>query len=307
MSSNYTTEVVASLYLNLLKKTITRYTTPENFAPYEVRKGEIRKFFFSILKVLLVSSKELEIVRRLTFNPKDRFDGRDRPTEALTMIGIRRLNNLEKCLVDVLNEGVPGDIIETGVWRGGACVFARAVLKAYGCTERKVWVADSFKGLPSPNPKLFPLDVGCNLWSNPKLSISLEEVKKNFAKYDLLDDQVQFLVGWFRDTLPKAPIERLAVMRLDGDMYESTMDSLTYLYPKLSLCGYIIIDDYFAPACRKAVEDYRNKNGITDKIHTIDWSGVFWKKTKTCTNIDSCPSPYEGASGSIHNEQEGNA
>ncbi len=281
MSSNYTTEVVATLYLNLLKKTITRYTTPETFAPYEARKGKIRKFFFSILKVLIISSKDLEIVRRLTFNPKDRFDGHDRPAEALTMIGIRRLNNLEKCLVDVLNEGVPGDIIETGVWRGGACIFARAVLKAYGCTERKVWVADSFKGLPSPNPELFPLDVGCNLWRNPKLSISLEEVKKNFAKYDLLDDQVQFLVGWFRDTLPKAPIERLAVMRLDGDMYESTMDSLTYLYPKLSLSGYIIIDDYLAiPACRKAVEDYRNKNGITDEIHTIDWSGVFWKKTK---------------------------
>jgi O-methyltransferase/demethyldecarbamoylnovobiocin O-methyltransferase/8-demethyl-8-(2,3-dimethoxy-alpha-L-rhamnosyl)tetracenomycin-C 4'-O-methyltransferase len=70
-------------------------------------------------------------------------------------------------------------------------------------------------------------------------------------------------------------------MRLDGDMYESTMDALTCLYPKLSLCGYIIIDDYFAPACRKAVEDYRNNNGITDKIHSIDWSGAFWKKTTT--------------------------
>lgn len=281
MSSNITTETVASLYLNLLKKSITRYITPENFAPYEARKGKIRKFLLSILKVLIISSKKLEIVRRLTFNPKDRYDGRDRPTEALTMIGMRRLNNLEKCLVDVLNEGVPGDIIEAGVWRGGACVFARAVLKAYGCTERKVWVADSFKGLPSPNPELFPHDEGCNLWSNPKLSISLEEVKKNFANYDLLDDQVQFLVGWFSDTLPKAPIERLAVMRLDGDMYESTMDSLTYLYPKLSICGYIIIDDYLAiPACRKAVEDYRSQNGITDEIHTIDWSGVFWKKTK---------------------------
>ena len=223
------------------------------------------------------------------------------------MIGIRRLDNIERCLVDVLNEGIPGDFIETGVWRGGACVFARAVLKAYGCTERKVWVADSFKGLPSPNPKLFPLDVGCNLWSNPKLSISLEEVKKNFANFDLLDDQVQFLVGWFCDTLPKAPIECLAVMRLDGDMYESTMDSLTYLYPKLSLCGYIIIDDYFAPACRKAVEDYRNNNGITDEIHTIDWSGAYWKKTKTCTNVGSCPGPYEGASDSIQNKQEENA
>jgi O-methyltransferase len=86
-----------------------------------------------------------------------------------------------------------------------------------------------------------------------ELAVSLEQVKANFDRYGLLDDQVRFLKGWFRDTLPVAPIERLAVLRLDGDMYESPMDTLVNLYPKLSEGGYVIVDDYGAiPACRQA-------------------------------------------------------
>lgn len=278
MPPKYTNELSASLYLDLMKKTLTRYTTPEKFAPYEAQRGNIRKIFFFILKKF-ISSKDIEVVHRLAFDPKERYEGRDRPPEALTMIGIYRLNNLEKCLINVLNKGIPGDFIEAGVWRGGASIFARAVMKAYGCNDRKIWVADSFQGLPPPNPELFPLDEGCKLWRNQKLAISLDEVKRNFAQYDLLDDQVQFLEGWFRDTLPKAPIEHLAIIRLDGDMYESTMDSLQYLYPKLSKGGFLVVDDYYAiPACRNAVDDYRKKNGITDKILTIDWSGMYWKR-----------------------------
>jgi len=90
---------------------------------------------------------------------------------------------------------------------------------------------------------------------------------------------VRFLKGWFRDTLPAAPIERLAVLRLDGDMYQSTMDTLVNLYPKVSQGGYVIVDDYGAiPACRQAVNDYRAANGITEEIRDIDWTGIFWQK-----------------------------
>jgi O-methyltransferase len=262
----------------LIKKVLTRYIAPETYAPYEVRKGKIRRAFFSLLKGF-VGSKDLEIVRRVSFNTNDRIEGRDRPSEAVTMIGLRRLDNLETCITNVLREDVPGDLIETGVWRGGASIFMRSVLKAYGCTNRTVWVADSFKGLPPPKTDRFPADAGNDLWKSSKLVISLEEVKENFARYDLLDRQVRFLVGWFCDTLPTAPIKRLAVARLDGDMYESTMDALRSLYPKVSTGGYLIIDDYWCvPACSKAVEDYRKENGITEEIHRIDWSGVYWKK-----------------------------
>jgi Macrocin-O-methyltransferase (TylF) len=111
--------------------------------------------------------------------------------------------------------------------------------------------------------------------------VSLEEVKANFAKYGLLDDRVVFLKGWFKDTLPSAPIERLAVLRLDGDMYESTMVALTSLYDKVSSNGFVIIDDYGCiESCRKAVHDFRESRGISEPILDIDGFGVYWRKVR---------------------------
>ena len=109
-------------------------------------------------------------------------------------------------------------------------------------------------------------------------------MKANFAKYGLLDDRVVFLDGWFKDTLPAAPIERLAVLRLDGDMYESTMEALTALYDKVSTGGFVIIDDYGCiDACRKAVHDFRDARGIAEKIVDIDGWGVYWRKSLEAT------------------------
>jgi O-methyltransferase len=209
-----------------------------------------------------------------------RQDGRDWPREAHTMVGLARLENVQRCVEDVLARNVPGDFIETGVWRGGTVIFMRALLKAHGVTDRRVWVADSFAGLPPPDPERYPLDRGLDLSIYPELAISLEQVQANFARYGLLDDQVRFLKGWFRDTLPHAPVETLAVLRLDGDLYESTTDALTHLYPKLAPGGYVIVDDYGAiPACQQAVHDYREAHGITDAIETVDWTGAFWRRS----------------------------
>ncbi|MEK6632595.1 MAG: TylF/MycF/NovP-related O-methyltransferase, partial [Nitrospirota bacterium] len=83
----------------------------------------------------------------------------------------------------------------------------------------------------------------------------------------------------FRDTLPTAPIERLAVLRLDGDLYESTMEALVALYPKVSAGGFVIVDDYGLPTCRAAIEDFRLAQGITDPIQLIDWTGAFWQRS----------------------------
>ena len=155
----------------------------------------------------------------------------------------------------------------------------RAALKAHGVKDRTVWVADSFEGLPAPNPEKYPVDAGLKLHEAEFLAVSLETVKNNFRRYGLLDDQVKFLKGWFKDTLPIAPIEKLAVLRLDGDLYESTMDALVNLYPRLSPGGYIIVDDYGAIyQCKKAVSDYRKKHNITEPIIKIDWAGVYWQK-----------------------------
>jgi O-methyltransferase len=157
----------------------------------------------------------------------------------------------------------------------------RAMLAAYGVTDRIVWLADSFRGLPPPAPDKYPEDEGDMLYAIDELRVSRPQVESHFDRYGLLDDRVRFLEGWFRDTLPAAPIERLAVLRLDGDMYESTIDALTHLYPKLSEGGFLIVDDYGAiPSCRRAVHDYRDAHGITDEIVPIDWTGVYWRHSR---------------------------
>lgn len=197
-----------------------------------------------------------------------------------TMASFKRLDNVQLCVERVLRERVPGDLIETGVWRGGVAILMRAILAAHGDVDRTVWVADSFRGLPPPNPSVYPEDRGLDLSGVPELAVSLEQVRRNFDRYGLLDERVRFLEGWFRDTLPSAPIPALAVLRLDGDLYESTWDALTHLYPRLSVGGYVIVDDYGAiAACRRAVEDYRDAGGITDPITAIDWTGVYWRRS----------------------------
>ena len=213
------------------------------------------------------------------YDPDLRVEGRDWPACAHTMVGLKRLENLQFCVEDVIAKGVPGDLIETGVWRGGAAILMRAVLKAHGVTDRVVWAADSFEGLPKSNAEKYPLDASYRFEQFKHLAVSLEEVQDNFRIYSLLDDQVRFLKGWFRDTLPSAPIERLAVLRLDGDLYESTIDALQSLYPKLQPGGYCIVDDYNdIRACRQAVTDYRERCGITEEILKVDWTGVYWRK-----------------------------
>lgn len=213
------------------------------------------------------------------FDSQARSKGLDWPVQAHSMIGSARMFHLRAMCEYVITHGVPGDFIETGVWRGGASIMMRAVLKAYGVNDRKVWVADSFAGMPVPDVGRYPSDTGANFYLfNSTLAISLAEVENNFSKYGLLDDQVRFLKGWFKDTLPAAPISRLALIRLDGDMYESTMDGLTSLYSKLSSGGIVIIDDYFLAYCQKAVHDFRDRMGIAEPIQRIDQSGAFWEK-----------------------------
>jgi hypothetical protein len=202
------------------------------------------------------------------------------PVRAHTMIGLKRLDNIQFCVETAIKDGVPGDLIETGVWRGGACIFMRAILKAYGDVTRTVWVADSFAGRPPPNPGVYQADAGDMHYTyGDFLAVSREDVEKNFLRYGLLDGQVKFLQGWFKDTLSTAPIDRLAVLRLDGDMYESTIQTLEALYHKLSCGGFVIVDDYHLGPCKQAIEDFRSAKRINDSITDIDGKGVFWRKS----------------------------
>lgn len=200
------------------------------------------------------------------------------PARAHTMIGATRLRHLRHLVERTIQERIPGDYIETGVWRGGACILMRGVLAAHDVRDRQVLVADTFAGLPRPDAK-YPADQRDRLYAFSELAVSEEMVRNNFAAYDLLDDQVVFLKGRFEDTLPQLSSHRFALIRLDGDMYGSTISALNHLYDRLSPSGFVIIDDYGALSnCAKAVHDFIDQRGLRVEIQPIDSSCVWWQK-----------------------------
>lgn len=270
------------LYLDLLKGCLTRSLFLEE-QRREARLSGWREQVWNAFR-RTQSKRDWRIVESAPVNAKARAEGRDWPQNGETMIGDARLDNVQRCVTSVIEDGVPGDLIETGVWRGGASILMRAVLAAHGVSDRTVWLADSFEGLPAPNPDKYPGDEGLDYSGFSQLAVSVDDVKANFARYGLLDEQVRFLIGWFKDTLPDAPVGQLAVARLDGDLYESTMDAITALYPKLSVGGYLIVDDYSAPvwakAARQAIDDYREAHSISEPIQEIDWAGVYWRRER---------------------------
>ena len=272
-----------ALYLDLLKRSLTGSLAEDN----DSILGGVRTAGSTSLKHRVAnavgraaSRANVEIVYKKPYDPMLREVGRDWPARAESMIGLRRMENIQHCVQAVLDEAVPGDLIEAGVWRGGACIFMKANLVARGDTTRTVWVADSFQGLPPPDAALYPADAGDDLHTRSGLSVGAEQVRHNFERYGVLDERVKFLVGWFKETLPRAPIEALSIMRLDGDMYESTWQAIEALYPKLSPRGFCIIDDYGSHESQagRAVHDYRRVTGIDEAIVDIDGFGAFWRK-----------------------------
>ncbi|MUL63461.1 macrocin O-methyltransferase [Mycobacterium sp. CBMA 234] len=264
------------LYIELLKRVLTRYGFSEG-ALREISPR--RKRLFSPLATAL-RKRGLVLARPEAYDPIERELGRDWPAHAETMVGLRRLDNLHDCIRNIIDDGVPGDLVETGVWRGGSSIFMKGVLAAYG-EKREVWLCDSFEGLPPPDEVNFPQDAGIRLdKASSFLGVTQDAVKQNFERYDLLDDSVHFVKGWFKDTLGNLPVEQISLLRLDGDLYESTIQALEPLYPKLVVGGYCVIDDYGnIEACKRAVHDYRSAHGIDQEIVDIDGYGAFWRKT----------------------------
>jgi O-methyltransferase len=198
------------------------------------------------------------------------------PHGAVSLIGMQRLVHLRGLVERVISDEVRGDLVECGVWRGGASMMMKAVLVAHGVSDRAVWLADSFEGLPEPDLDTYPLDAE---WSHfaGMLAVSADDVRRNFEAYGLLDDAVRFLEGWFENTLEGAPIERIAVLRLDGDLQASTRAALEALYHRVSPGGFVIIDDYTFESCRTAVDTFRQERDITAEVHHIDAFSAFWR------------------------------
>lgn len=212
------------------------------------------------------------------YDDENRATGKDWPRTAHSMAGRARLNNLRDLVQQAIDERVPGHFIETGVWRGGCCILMKGVLAANGVTDRRVYVADSFAGLPPADPTKYKDAADDSFHTFKELAIPRSVVQHNSQRYGLLDDNVVFVEGFFQDTLPNLDAGPFAVIRLDGDMYGSTIVALENLYPKLSPGGFVVVDDYALPACREAVTDYRSAQGIDAKIEEIDWTGVWWRK-----------------------------
>lgn len=265
---------VRDLYLDLLERAVMHTL----YSPPDVREDPARVVASFEEEFERAGIKEFPAEDWLTAAEK-REQGRDWPIYAQTMVGAKRIRNVRESVETILADGIPGDLIEAGCWRGGSSILMRGVLKAYGVTDRTVFAADSFEGLPKPDPERFPADARDTGYQAEELKVPVQQVRNNFELYKLFDERVQLVEGWFSETLPKLRDRRWALIRLDGDLYESTMDGLVNLYPQVSPGGIVIIDDYGWVNCREAVEAYREEHSITEPIVEIDWVGAYWRKS----------------------------
>jgi len=231
--------------------------------------------YLSLLKKLILNS---------VYHPGEHVaEGKVWPEcPALSMVGQKRLDNVQDLALDCLLNNIPGDFIEAGIWKGGVIALLAGILKMMPRTGRHVVGVDSFEGIPAAKPHLYPADaahLGCEK-VEILLNNSKAEVEGYLKRLDLpISGEVELLKGWFCDVLPKLSKRRFCLVRLDGDTYESTIQGLENLEPILSPGGYLIIDDYFTwDGCRAAVNDYRAKHNITSPAITVDFTAVYWKK-----------------------------
>lgn len=263
--------------MTLLKRALTRALFAGGPERHTIRgRASIRPLVQGIGRAL--GAAGFELVRVRASDPEayieSGHEAQNRLEDAESMVGLRQFDRMQECIVEVLRSGVPGDLLEAGVWRGGMSIFMRGCLKVLGANDRRVWVADSFAGLPTPDSNR---EVAYE-WNAGDMAVSLEQVQANFSRYGLLDDGVTFLKGFFSETLP-GPVPQLAILRVDGDLYQSTKDVLEPLYPHLSAGGFAIFDDYQnLPDCRRAIDEYRATHEIAEPIRKIDQRAVYWQK-----------------------------
>ncbi len=269
-------------YLELVKKSLmdTLQTEITGFYLQPVELHDYRPWHKKIYMEPMIRflTKCRVVIHRMIPVESSNSQAMSTSSRSLSLIGKAGLTNIEECVKAICEENISGDLIETGVWRGGASIFMAAALEAYDDRERQLWVADSFCGLPKPDIENYSVDEGDIGHLLGYLKVDIDRVKHHFKCFDLMSDRIHFLKGWFKDTLPSAPFEKLSLMRLDGDMYESTMDALVNLYPKLSSGGYVIIDDYELSRCKAAVDEYREAHQINEPLIWVNNTIVYWKR-----------------------------
>ena len=270
---------VRDRYLNLIKRSLTGLTSIEN---------EMRLEHFSKRSDEIHDPEFLRDIRYRQADMRARVERAKKTGEMLngwpmiyahSFIGFHGLDHIERLAETLFAEGIPGDFVDAGTWRGGSAIFMRALQHAYSESKRTLWVADCFEGVPPPKSEpdiAAKLDLTAERF--PFMLASQREVTDNFIVFDLLDERVEFLPGLFADTLPAAPIDKIAMLRMDGDLYTSTLDVLNALYDRVVPGGYVIVDDYALAPCRQAVEEFRSANEISAPIEWINWTIIHWRK-----------------------------
>jgi len=210
------------------------------------------------------------------FSVHRRLIGRDWPAHGVTMVGHARLHNVRHCLERVVAANVPGDFVELGVWRGGASIYARAVLNVLGQRERSVRLFDAFGRIPGYGP------------ATEFLAVTQQDVVSNFETYGL-EEGVHYHAGLFNDTLPRFYHEykdhyqaRIAVLRIDGNFYESYQDALYYMWEFVPVGGFVIFDDYVegkhSPWLGHFWSEFKRAHGLREQLLAIDWTSSFFQK-----------------------------
>lgn len=231
-------------------------------------------------------------IKKITKQPGSLPDIQDKEFLALhefcqpyTMTSVERMYALYTAVKYILDNNIPGDFIECGVWRGGSSMLVGKMLKDRGVTNRKLYLYDTFEGMsePTENDKDFKGEAADKLMKenidNKETTVwclaDINDVKQNMSLTGYPVENIEYIKGKVEDTIPiHMPDQSIALLRLDTDWYDSTKHELIHLYPKLIDKGVLIIDDYgHWEGCRKAVDEYFRDNKINILLNRIDYTG----------------------------------
>ena len=193
-----------------------------------------------------------------------------------TAMGRHRLDHLERCLDDVRDHDVPGDLVECGTGRGGGAVLMRAHLDAHEIDSPTVWVVDRFRASPGsePAPSIGPGGVA-------DLRADLNMVRDAFDRFDLLDDRVRFLLGPPQETIPGSPIEQVSLLRIGRSAADDVGAILTAFHPRLAAGSHVIVELDDDGTAQGAVDGFRAEHGVAAPLERIDRGCIAWRSDRT--------------------------
>ena len=209
-----------------------------------------------------------------------------------TMTSIERINSLINAVQYIVSNNLEGTIVECGVWRGGSMMAIAYALQDLSDVKRDLFLFDTYEGMSPPtNKDIAHFNVDAQTLLNSKdekereayfCYASLEDVQKNLRSTGYPRDKIHFIRGKVEDTIPEQAPDKIALLRLDTDWYESTRHELEHLFPRLVPGGVIIIDDYgYWKGCKQATDEYIQNNRIPILLNRIDLTGRIGIKLPT--------------------------